>query len=334
MKKCLMGIGIFCMPLGLFAQGLAGSIKSLQSVLDTLYAEMMPMCSQLISVSRGIAGFAAIWYIGSRVWRQIASAEPIDLYPLLRPFVLGFCILLFPSVIAVINGVLQPTVTGTAAMIKGSSDAISKHLDLKNAAVTNGDWGISLSELNPANWIRELLHDFLEVVFEAASLCINTIRTFYLIVLAILGPFVFGLSIFDGFQHTVTVWLARYINIFLWLPVANIFGAIVAKIQLNMMLADDSFITGTAYLVFMVIAIMGYFTVPSVANYIVNAGGGNTLLYKVSSFGSTAGKAAVSTVSSGASMAADAFGNKASSMSGNMSDNATSNQYFKDKIGG
>ena len=39
-------------------------------------------------------------------------------------------------------------------------------------------------------------------LFEAAALCINTIRTFYLIVLAILGPLVFGIAVFDGFQHT------------------------------------------------------------------------------------------------------------------------------------
>jgi conjugative transposon TraJ protein len=247
--------------------------------------------------------------------------------------------MIFPSVIALINGVLQPTVTGTAAMVKGSNDAISRYLDLRQAGVSSGGWDISLSSLNPSNWIREMLRDFLEVIFEAASLCINTIRTFYLIVLAILGPFVFGLSIFDGFQHTVTVWLARYINIFLWLPVANIFGAIIGKIQENMILADassgDPFsTTGTAYLVFLVISIVGYFTVPSVANYIVNAGGGNTLLHKVSSLTSSASKAAVNTVSSGAGMAADAFGNGASRMSGNMSDNNVSNDYFKDKVGG
>jgi conjugative transposon TraJ protein len=76
------------------------------------------------------------------------------------------------------------------------------------------------------------------VFFEAASLCINTIRTFYLIVLAILGPLVFGIAVFDGFQHTLTVWIARYINIFLWLPVSNIFGSIIGKIQENMLKVD------------------------------------------------------------------------------------------------
>lgn len=63
-------------------------------------------------------------------------------------------------------------------------------------------------------------------------------RTFNLIILAILGPLVFGLSVVDGFGHTLKHWLARYINVFLWLPVANIFGAVIGKIQENMLVID------------------------------------------------------------------------------------------------
>ncbi|MFX8453424.1 conjugative transposon protein TraJ, partial [Acinetobacter baumannii] len=67
---------------------------------------------------------------------------------------------------------------------------------------------------NFRNSIKQWMSEVLKVLFEAAALCINTIRTFYLIVLAILGPLVFGIAVFDGFQHTLTVWIARYLNIF------------------------------------------------------------------------------------------------------------------------
>src|ERR1700748_1350769 len=106
------------LPFSSQAQGLATDIHSLQGVLDTLYDQMIPMCSQLIGVGRGIAGFAATWYIAYRVWRHLANAEPIDFYPLLRPFAIAIAILLFPSVIGLINGVMQPTVAGTAAMVE------------------------------------------------------------------------------------------------------------------------------------------------------------------------------------------------------------------------
>jgi conjugative transposon TraJ protein len=151
-------------------------------------------------------------------------------------------------------------------------------------------FAMAKASYNFRNSIKQWMSEVLQILFEAAGLCINTIRTFYLIVLAILGPLVLGISVFDGLQHTLRVWLARYINVFLWLPVANIFGSVIGKIQENMLRIDiqqvqkygDTFFssTDTAYLIFMVIGIVGYFTVPSIANYIVHAGGGNVLLFK------------------------------------------------------
>ena len=306
----------------------------MQSILDQLYNDMMPMCKQLIGVARVIGGLAALCYIASRVWRHIANAEPVDVYGLLRPFVIGFCILIFPSVIALFNGILQPTVTGTAAMVKNANLAMEKYIAMQENTSMLGSF-------NPANWIREGIKELLELVFQAAALIIDVIRTFYLIVLAIIGPIVFALSIFDGFQHLLTVWLARYINVYLWLPVANIFGAILAKIQENMINPATSGIpipgqpfstTDWAYIAFLLIGIVGYFTVPSVAGYIVNAGGGNALVEKVTrmSFGMT--KNVASAAAGG--MSSDAFGNGANNMSSSMSEAGANNGYFKEKIGG
>src|SRR3954470_22493804 len=109
----------------------AGEIESFRHVLDTLYDEMIPLSSQLIDVGRGLAGFAAMWYIASRIWRHIANAEPIDFYPLLRPFALGMAVLMFPTVLTIINSVLKPTVTGTAAMVDGSNNSIAYLLKMK-----------------------------------------------------------------------------------------------------------------------------------------------------------------------------------------------------------
>src|SRR3970282_1759261 len=119
-KEVFFAVLGIALPFTSQAQGLADDMNSLHSVLEQLYDEMMPLCSNLLGVGQGIAGFAAIWYIASRVWRPIASAEPIDFYPLFRPFVIGFCIMIFPSVLDMINGVMKPTVTATAAMVEGS----------------------------------------------------------------------------------------------------------------------------------------------------------------------------------------------------------------------
>lgn len=380
MKLCVriicLAIIVLLIPHLAEAQGgMAGQIRSLHEVLEKLYDDMMPLCSRLIGVGRGIAGFAATWYIASRVWGHIARAEPVDFYPLFRPFVLGFAVLIFPSVIAMINGVMKPTVTATAAMVTDSDKAVSQLLAMKEEAIKktaywqmyvgesgNGDrdkwykynyedkkegffksigndikFAFAKFSYNFRNSIKQWMSEVLKVLFEAAALCINTIRTFYLIVLAILGPLVFGIAVFDGFQHTLTVWIARYLNIFLWLPVANIFGGIMGKIQENMLKEDllqiatngDTFFstTDTAYLIFMIIGIIGYFTVPSVANYIIHAGGGNTLLYKVSTMMSTSSR---TVVMGGASMAKDALGSGYNKISSSMADAGVSNGYFKE----
>lgn len=334
MVKCVMILCVLFFPGLAIGQGISNG-TSLQSVLDQLYKDMMPLCKGLIGTARLLGGFGALWYIGLRVWRHIAAAEPVDVYNLLRPFVLGFCILIFPSVIDLINGILQPVVKATAIMQSGSNDAMRAYLRSQESA----NW--SMGTLNPMNWIREAFRELLELVFQGVALIIDVIRTFYLIVLAIIGPIVFGLSIYDGFQHLITVWLARYINVFLWLPVANIFGAIISRIQQNMLLENglsvpipgQPFSTSEwAYMIFLLIAIVGYCTVPSVANYIVNAGGGNALLHKVTSLTVGTAKSVGSAAAGG--MSADAFGNSASKMSGSMSNHGINKGYFKDKLNG
>jgi conjugative transposon TraJ protein len=378
-----MAVGMI--PKILLAQSLGNEIGGLQQVLQQLYDEMLPLCSQLIGVGRGLAGFAAIWYIASRVWGHISRAEPIDFYPLFRPFVIGFAVLIFPSVIAMINGVLRPTVTATSAMVENSDAAIANLLKQKEEAIEkssiwqmyvgengSGDrdkwyqythpgedpsdegwmegigndikFAMAKASYNFRNSVKEWMSEVLHVLYMAAALCINTIRTFYLIVLAILGPLVFGIAVFDGLAHTLMIWIARYINIFLWLPVANIFGSIIGKVQEKMIALDiqqisqngDTFFStaDTAYLIFMIIGIIGYFSVPSVANYIVHAGGGNTLLYKVNSVFSSSASKTINTVSGSVGMVADSFGNKAAGISNSMTSNGVSDNYFKDKING
>lgn len=374
-----VAITILLIPNLAEAQGMANRIRSLHEVLEQLYDDMMPLCSRLIGVGRGIAGFAATWYIAARVWGHIARSEPVDFYPLFRPFVLGFAVLIFPSVIAMINGVMKPTVTATAKMVTDSDKAVAQLLLMKEEAIKKtaywqmyvgpsgggdrdkwykyhyGDKGegwlksigndikfaFSKFSYNFRNSIKQWMAEVLKVLFEAAALCINTIRTFYLIVLAILGPLVFGIAVFDGFQHTLTVWIARYLNIFLWLPVANIFGGIMGKIQENMLKEDlhqiatngDTFFssTDTAYLIFMIIGIIGYFTVPSVANYIIHAGGGNTLLYKVTNMMSTSTR---TVAMGGASMTRDALGSGYNKIANSMADAGASDGYFKNGNGG
>jgi conjugative transposon TraJ protein len=365
--------------------GVASSINGLQPVLDGVYTEMLPLCSGLIGAAQGLAGFGALWYIAARVWKHLAAAEPVDFYPLLRPFALGLAILLFPMVISVINGLLAPVSSATAGMVKNSNRAIDALLKQKEQAIKRSThWQMYVGESGTGNqdrwykythpedpdrekegmfegignsmkfWmdrnfyqmknsIKQWMSEVLQVLFAAAALCINTVRTFYLVVLAILGPLVFGFAVYDGFQHTLTVWLARYVNVFMWLPVANIFGSILGKIQEQMLKIDiaqigqagDTFFSPSdfAYLVFLCMGIVGYLTVPNVANYIVHAGGGNALLQRVNTLVTAGGSSSVQTLKSGAGMIVDRFGDTQRQTSQGMAE-AQKGDYFKNKLGG
>lgn len=320
-------------PLVSLGQSSAASVADLQSVLNQVYDQMLPLCSGLIGIGRALAGFGALTYIAYRVWGHLARAEPIDFYPLLRPFAIGLAIGFFPQVIGMINGILEPVTEATSSMVQNSNSAISLLLHQRQQALQQfgnsagpgtlsggglpsgwllpdpggqgpgslSGWGQGLgtdirlameqASLNLKNSIWEGISQVLQLIFEAASLCIDTIRTFNLLVLAILGPLVFGLSVFDGLRHTITVWLARYINCYLWLPVANIFGSLIGTVEQHMLQTDilqihqqgQTFFnsTDTAYLVFLIIGIAGYFTVPGIANYIIHPGGGMPLLQQV-----------------------------------------------------
>lgn len=373
------------------AQDIASSLKGMQPILNNVYNTMIPMCSNLIDAARGIAGFAALWYIASRVWRQIAHAEPLDFYPLLRPFALGMAIMMFPLVISLMNGIMQPIVSATGAMVTNSDNSIALLLKQKQDAIKNssayqmyiGDDGqgdrqkwykythpddqngqnegtlasigndvkfwMDKQAYNFKNSIKQWMSEILQVLYAAAILCINTIRTFYLIVLAILGPLVFGFAVFDGLQHSLQQWIARYINIFLWLPIANIFGSIIGQVQQQMIKLDisqiqsagDTFFssTDTAYLIFLCIGIVGYFSVPSVANYVIHAHGGNGLLTKVTSVAAST----VTTTVGAASAAGGAIGDRMEQGGANLINapknfmegyRGAGNSYQKDRLSG
>ena len=299
---------------------LAIEFDNLHQLLRNLYTEMLPMCSTMAGVAKGIAGLGALFYIAYRVWQSLARAEPIDVYPLLRPFALGLCIMFFPSVVlGTLNAVLSPVVRGTNQLLETQTMDMHRYQQQKDKLeyeammrdpttaflVSNDEFdkqldalGWSPSDLmciagmyieramyNMRKAIRNMFRDILELIFQAAALLIDTLRTFFLIVLAILGPLAFAFSVYDGFQSTMTQWISRYISVYLWLPVADLFSAILAKIQIlilqndiERLAIDPSFCIDASdgvYIIFSIIGIVGYFTVPTVANWVIQASIGN-----------------------------------------------------------
>ena len=90
---------------------MAIEFDNLHTILRSLYSEMMPLCADMAGVAKGIAGLGALFYVAVRVWQSLVRAEAIDVYPLLRPFAVGFCIMFFPTVVlGTLNAVSSPVV--------------------------------------------------------------------------------------------------------------------------------------------------------------------------------------------------------------------------------
>jgi len=292
--------------------------ENLHQILRSLYDEMMPLCEDMAGVAKGIAGLGALFYVAYRVWQSLARAEAIDVFPMLRPFAIGLCIMFFPTVVlGTLSGVLSPIVQGTAKMLEAETLDMNEYREQKDKLeyeamkrnpetaylVSNEEFDKQLEELGWSpddlvtmagmyiersmyqmkKGVRDFFRELLELLFQAAALVIDTLRTFFLVVLSILGPIAFAISVWDGFQSTLTQWICRYVQVYLWLPVSDMFSTILAKIQVLMlqsdierMQADPNFSLDSSdgvYIVFMIIGIIGYFTIPTVSGWIIQAGG-------------------------------------------------------------
>ena len=315
---------------------------NLHQILRNLYTEMMPLCASMAGIAKGIAGLGALFYVSYRVWQSLARTEPIDVYPLLRPFAIGLCIMFFPTIVlGTINSVLSPVVRGTNQILETQTmdmhffaeqkDRLEYEAMMRDPTtaflVSNEEFDRQLDELgwgfsdmitmagmyieramyNMRKAIRNMFRELLELIFHAAALLIDTLRTFFLVVLSILGPLAFAFSVWDGFQSTMVQWICRYISVYLWLPVADLFSSILAKIQvlilqndIERLTADPTFAVDAAngaYIIFMLIGIIGYFTIPTVANWVIQASGVGNYNRNINSVAMFAGGAAGAVVS-------------------------------------
>ncbi len=386
-------LALLCLPVIALAQSIPEHLRGMHGVLADMKAKILPRCLVLITYAKVLACGGATFYIGYRVWKHIAAAEPIDFFPLFRPFVLLLCIGMFSTVTKSIDLILSPVHAGTKELKlisdKSIMDLLAKKQEKLKSTKAYQMYGINDGAGDRDVWmyhtypeqrgsetllgglghdvefamskafyslrssIREFIAFALQLLYEAAALCINTIATFNILICTFIGPFVFALACFDGFQHSLTVWLARYVNYSLWVPVANILGGILGIIQEEMIKLDISQVaqygptffstSDVGYLIFMIIGIVSYFTVPSIASMIVNPGGGSALTSKVSQYGRSVVGGSTSAVVGGAvgvaggaamglGMTADVFGDAALKTSKGLSGHGTAGGYFKDKL--
>ena len=292
--------------------------ENIHTILRVLYDDMMVLCYPMAKVATAIAGIGALIYIAYRIWQAMARAEPIDLFPLLRPMAIGICIMFFPTlVLGSLNGILSPLVQATHSLMVGQTfdmqewrqecarldqesrerlpaesyytEDEEKERELQALGIDEqSQQALDRMQSERKSWsikgmILKALTAIMELFFAAAGVILDVLRTFYLIVLSLLGPIAFAISIFDGFQNTLVQWFSKYISIYLWLPISDLFSAIIARLQTlslqhdaEMMAQDYNWyfdMSNSINLIFILVAICGYLCIPSIASWVVQANG-------------------------------------------------------------
>lgn len=285
-------------------------MDAMEKMLDGLYDNSLPLVAQFTNLGRAIGGVGALLYISAKVWGHLARAERVDVFPLLRPFLIGLCILLFPQVCGMLRGITSVISHSTDSIRTNESARIDALQAQKKAILdarpenqyfaTNEAYEQRLKDLEGVTNIgdrmslsfdklkydvnqnfREWMKNTLELFHVAARLLISVLATFLLIILSVLGPLTFGIAIFPGFGGGIAKWLGNFVTISLWVPVANIFGTIMNTFQIQMLQGDiDRLNSGAGvdsadfgYLVFLCIAIAGYLIIPKVTELLVQASG-------------------------------------------------------------
>jgi conjugative transposon TraJ protein len=300
----------------------AAAGSGMLTMRDSLYKAYNDLYPHFSTVAGGmglIAGFGSLVYVFVRAYKMLMLAEPFDVYPILKPFGMGLLLIFYPGFLSLINGVGSIPVNFTNALVGETNETIEVLLNRKLQETSawkwynsNDMWGsygawVEDNDIDTGvigekhitafaqfageqmkfqvkTYAREILFMILSVFYYGCSLLIDVARIFFLLVLGFLGPVAIALSMFDIFSGSLMGWLTRYAHVYLWLPVANIYGFLINSIQIN--LIQESIVQietdGTsvfdgadmAMLAFLFFAALGYFTIPSVSSWIVSPGAG------------------------------------------------------------
>nr|WP_319265197.1 hypothetical protein [uncultured Draconibacterium sp.] len=281
---------------------------------DTLVDSGVNHARILVDMARAIGGIAAFFYIAKRIYEQLIADNPVSILPLLRPFALVLVITFWGPFV---NLLLAPTKGLThlsEAVYADKKHIVKERLEDKQQAILSTDlplfyeneekeadlWdkGVNLilttynifsgrAIQNQINfYIMDATRQLLESFFEVLVYLIAFLRTVFCVLLVIFGPLVFALSIFDGFQDNYLQWIARFINVNLYLPIALLILSIVQEIlifvlemeiaQINAMLIYEPKLFFVSNLIVPVCGIIGMAVVPKISSWIIHASGTNS----------------------------------------------------------
>ncbi len=284
------------------------------SFTDFLVLQGISHAQILVDMARAIGGIAAFFYISKRIYEQLIVDNPVSILPLLRPFALVLVITFWGPFVNLLMVPTNGLTTLSEAVYADKKNIVEEKLEEKQQAILATDlplfyeneekeaalWdkGVNLiltsyniisgrAIQNQLNfYIMDATRHLLESFFEVVVYLVAFLRMVFCILLVIFGPLVFALSIFDGFQDNYLQWIARFVNVNLYLPIALLILSIVQEIliyvleleiaQINAMLIYQPKMFFVSNLIVPVCGIVGMAMIPKIASWIVSASGTNS----------------------------------------------------------
>ena len=268
----------------------------------------------LVNMARAIGGIAAFFYISKRIYEQLIADNPISLLPLLRPFALVLVISFWGPFVQLLMVPTKGLTKLSEAIYSDKKHIVAERLEEKQEAILYADlpafqeneekeatlWDKGINMLlttyniisgralqHQINfYVMDVVRQLLEALFEGLIYLIAFLRTVFCVLLVVFGPLVFAMSIFDGFQDNYLGWIARFINVNLYLPIALIILSLVQEVLIYVLEAEITQIKSSliympslyyvSSLVVPLCGIAGLMMVPKIASWIVNASGTST----------------------------------------------------------
>lgn len=281
---------------------------------DTLVDAGIGHARILVDMARAIGGIAAFFYISKRIYEQLITDNPVSILPLLRPFALVLVITFWGPFVNLLMAPTKGLTSLAETLYADKKHIVEARLEDKQQAIFSTDlplfyeneekeadlWdkGVNLilttynifsgrAIQNQINfYMMDATRQLLEAFFEVLVYLIAFVRTVFCVLLVIFGPLVFALSIFDGFQDNYLQWIARFINVNLYLPIALLILSIVQEIliyvleveitQINSILIYQPKMFFVSNLIVPVCGIIGMAMVPKISSWIIQASGTNS----------------------------------------------------------
>ncbi|MDR2409717.1 MAG: hypothetical protein LBE13_16625 [Bacteroidales bacterium] len=270
-----------------------------EKIFQDIFNSLSGKIGEIGSITAGIIGIGALFYFASKTWGALSRNEPIDIYPLLKPLVIVFLCLNFNTlVIAPTHYIFSPLRTYTIKLVRNTQQENKGLIDQAVNKAKEDREREKGQDTEDKHWWEKigdsidnvmfnigifLLKVFLEIISfarQAVYFIINFLRIFLLVLLGMIGPIAFTLSLFPSFENSLPNWFAKYISIYLWAPVCNIITLIIQQTEatiINLLLNnpafDKSFMVMVELLsVFYIIGFCSYLCIPTIATWIVQGG--------------------------------------------------------------